>query len=494
MLEMLIGRCPTAGRVEDVCKCPKPTHFNYNHDQLVKTFRLVGTPPNGTFLSKMHCLCHFEGWPKYTSRLVEVVTNALLSDRAHATREAPSQNVVEPLLDDSSESLNVVSDWIQVLSMMLTCDPDNRPHAFQVLESPFWHSSVPIAADPGLASIEEMGSRRFSSPGGINTKSYREQTGILKEQGILGSLARSRSDMRSDVNKISLQLLPVRAGTGSHRTKGRRGEVLGSDASASNSPRPEGWGGGGGRKGKGMQRRKRSTSDSEIPSILRAAEVHEAILSNANRALAAPANPPASHTSHAASTDNKDSRVGSAVDVTVSHETSLEGSSGAPQSRLKSGSNPQSTNNVLGRKNCDHSSSLRVLNSDASEYKAILPPMLGSNRQRNNLTNNLFTDASSLISNISLAGEGEHDRNLGLRDRDTSAACLTTSRRNLTRNLSSLTRSRGPLMTGGGLPQSKYDILHSDNLLGAVMGIAKDNVSQSSASMSREGRRRSSHI
>ena len=251
MLEMLIGRCPTAGRVEDVCKCPKPTHFNYNHDQLVKTFRLVGTPPNGTFLSKMHCLCHFEGWPKYTSRLVEVVTNALLSDRAHATREAPSQNVVEPLLDDSSESLNVVSDWIQVLSMMLTCDPDNRPHAFQVLESPFWHSSVPIAADPGLASIEEMGSRRFSSPGGINTKSYREQTGILKEQGILGSLARSRSDMRSDVNKISPQLLPVRAGTGSHRTKGRRGEVLGSDASASNSPRPEGWGGEGGAKGKG---------------------------------------------------------------------------------------------------------------------------------------------------------------------------------------------------------------------------------------------------
>ena len=60
VLEMLIGRCPLMGRVEDVCDCPQPTHFNYNSDQLMKTFHLVGTPTDDSLLSKMHCLKHFQ--------------------------------------------------------------------------------------------------------------------------------------------------------------------------------------------------------------------------------------------------------------------------------------------------------------------------------------------------------------------------------------------------------------------------------------------------
>ena len=44
------GRCPLMGRVEDVCDCPQPTHFNYNSDQLLKTFHLVGTPTDEVFV------------------------------------------------------------------------------------------------------------------------------------------------------------------------------------------------------------------------------------------------------------------------------------------------------------------------------------------------------------------------------------------------------------------------------------------------------------
>ncbi|EKX54680.1 hypothetical protein GUITHDRAFT_49553, partial [Guillardia theta CCMP2712] len=65
ILEMLAGSCQTKGKVEDVCKCPLPTHFNYNGDQLAKIFMLVGTPRDEKLLSQMQCRNHFSSWPKY---------------------------------------------------------------------------------------------------------------------------------------------------------------------------------------------------------------------------------------------------------------------------------------------------------------------------------------------------------------------------------------------------------------------------------------------
>ncbi|EKX46074.1 hypothetical protein GUITHDRAFT_44546, partial [Guillardia theta CCMP2712] len=44
VLEMLLGRCAFPGKIEDVCKCPKSSHFNYNGDQLLRIFQLIGTP------------------------------------------------------------------------------------------------------------------------------------------------------------------------------------------------------------------------------------------------------------------------------------------------------------------------------------------------------------------------------------------------------------------------------------------------------------------
>jgi serine/threonine protein kinase len=80
MLEMLLGRCPTVGRVQDVCTCPIATHFNYNGDQLMKIFGLLGSPTDKDrdFLQSMHCLEHFQDFPKHSSQLSQVVTTALL--------------------------------------------------------------------------------------------------------------------------------------------------------------------------------------------------------------------------------------------------------------------------------------------------------------------------------------------------------------------------------------------------------------------------------
>jgi serine/threonine protein kinase len=50
LLEMLTGRCSLMGRVEDVCDCPQPTHFNYNSDQLLKIFHLVGSAAGTQFV------------------------------------------------------------------------------------------------------------------------------------------------------------------------------------------------------------------------------------------------------------------------------------------------------------------------------------------------------------------------------------------------------------------------------------------------------------
>jgi hypothetical protein len=48
--------------------CFQPTHFNYNSDQLLKIFHLVGTPTESDMLAKMQCLKHFQGWPKHRVR------------------------------------------------------------------------------------------------------------------------------------------------------------------------------------------------------------------------------------------------------------------------------------------------------------------------------------------------------------------------------------------------------------------------------------------
>ena len=135
ILEMLLGRCPTAGRVEDVCKCPKQTHFNFNSDQLAKTFKLVGTPTDNAFLEQMHCRSHFKLWPTYPSRLEEVITNALLmlADRSRAQESGKTVKL-------PAASTTDLKGWLEIISMLLTTNPVHRTNVARVLEHDLWKS------------------------------------------------------------------------------------------------------------------------------------------------------------------------------------------------------------------------------------------------------------------------------------------------------------------------------------------------------------------
>jgi serine/threonine protein kinase len=44
LLEMMTGSSPFKGKPDCVCQCPQITHRNYNSDQLMKIFAMVGTP------------------------------------------------------------------------------------------------------------------------------------------------------------------------------------------------------------------------------------------------------------------------------------------------------------------------------------------------------------------------------------------------------------------------------------------------------------------
>ena len=126
-LEMLTGRCPLMGRVEDVCDCPQQTHYNFNSDQLLKVFHLVGTPTDQDLLSKMHCLKHFQSWPKHRATLDTIVTNMCTASRFRsADKPVASEEEVAAALPQ----------WIEMMQAMLCTDPRKRWSSTQVLELP----------------------------------------------------------------------------------------------------------------------------------------------------------------------------------------------------------------------------------------------------------------------------------------------------------------------------------------------------------------------
>jgi len=162
ILEMLVGRCPTAGRVEDVCKCPNPTHFNFNSDQLAKIFRLVGTPTDRAFLAQMHCIEHFAGWSKHSCRLEDVIANAL-DTRAASSSQADSaagqQRTTPPAAQgEGAALLSEVKPWSVVLSKLLTVNPGNRQSVALVLEHPFW-ASMAVNRENGNSTLLDQSTK-----------------------------------------------------------------------------------------------------------------------------------------------------------------------------------------------------------------------------------------------------------------------------------------------------------------------------------------------
>jgi serine/threonine protein kinase len=76
VLEMLIGTAPFKGKPECVCSCDSVLHHNYNSDQLVKIFTVLGTPQDPALLSRMTCAAHFAKWPPFPRKLDAMVRNS----------------------------------------------------------------------------------------------------------------------------------------------------------------------------------------------------------------------------------------------------------------------------------------------------------------------------------------------------------------------------------------------------------------------------------
>jgi len=136
-LEMLTGRCALTGRVEEVCDCPQQTHYNYNSDQLLKVFHLVGTPQDEELLSKMQCRKHFQSWPKQRATLDTMITNMCTPSRFGSSDKAsPSDDRI----------LQAVGEWVKMTGGMLTLDARMRLSASDLLAMPLLAVRAPAAA------------------------------------------------------------------------------------------------------------------------------------------------------------------------------------------------------------------------------------------------------------------------------------------------------------------------------------------------------------
>ena len=74
MLEMIIGCAPFQGNTECRCACDEITHCNFNSDQLMRIFHVLGTPEDAAFLSRMTCSRHFSKWSVFPPNLQQMVT------------------------------------------------------------------------------------------------------------------------------------------------------------------------------------------------------------------------------------------------------------------------------------------------------------------------------------------------------------------------------------------------------------------------------------
>eukprot|EP00802_Teleaulax_amphioxeia_P007928 Tamp_07936.p1 GENE.Tamp_07936~~Tamp_07936.p1 ORF type:complete len:508 (+),score=81.49 Tamp_07936:103-1626(+) len=152
LLELLTGRCPLMGRVEDVCDCPQPTHFNYNSDQLLKIFHLVGTPTESDMLAKMQCLKHFQGWPKHRSTLENLVRSMCTASRIKGPDKDKGQ-VSERDVEQNIQEIN------QVCHGLLQLWPSKRVNATAILQLPLFQAGKP----PTESSTDKNQSPKFFS-------------------------------------------------------------------------------------------------------------------------------------------------------------------------------------------------------------------------------------------------------------------------------------------------------------------------------------------
>ncbi|EKX35980.1 hypothetical protein GUITHDRAFT_117895 [Guillardia theta CCMP2712] len=144
VLEMLLGRPAFQGRNDARCTCTVSRHWNFNSDQLMQIFTLLGTPEEHEYLQSMSCYRHFNFWPIFPRKLEQSIQASLLVIGGRK---------------NASAVLCEVEAWMQLLTSCLQFNPERRVSARQTLACRIF-SSVP-QADESDDSPKEEGSRNL---------------------------------------------------------------------------------------------------------------------------------------------------------------------------------------------------------------------------------------------------------------------------------------------------------------------------------------------
>ena len=141
-LEMLCGQNAMPGRVEQVCCCSEVSHHNYNSDQLLLIFMLLGTPQNPAFLQKFSCFTHFGDWETHEPSLCEFLEEVGIFNNSAAEAASLDLSGIMPGLvvddhagmppDDTPRASFLL--WKYALEKLLCIDPENRASASEVLD------------------------------------------------------------------------------------------------------------------------------------------------------------------------------------------------------------------------------------------------------------------------------------------------------------------------------------------------------------------------
>lgn len=189
LLEMMMGSSPFRGKPECVCSCPQITHRNYNSDQLMKIFAMLGTPVESEFLARMSCQAHFSKWPLFQRKLERTVSIFSISCLFKAVRLSPVTELVLAFFQvrecismerarqwvtngaRSDEELQLlVDDWINLIAGMLDMDPEKRTDSGAAVQLVQLMGSArprgpksPKSPVPGITSVR---SNRFTTTSG----------------------------------------------------------------------------------------------------------------------------------------------------------------------------------------------------------------------------------------------------------------------------------------------------------------------------------------
>jgi len=129
LLEMLIGTSPFRGKPETCCNCPQITHRNYNSDQLMKIFGLMGTPKDKTLLARSACTQHFSRWPVFPRKLESTLQKVFSTERC------------PPGVGTPQELSRLADHWGHLIGGLLDLDPNSRWTASYALRVPLMASS-----------------------------------------------------------------------------------------------------------------------------------------------------------------------------------------------------------------------------------------------------------------------------------------------------------------------------------------------------------------